>query len=293
MSVQIRGKIAYQYSIKKHNSWHVGGMVKCCFWPVDLADLQCFLSTLPPSERIIFLGLGSNVLFPDGILDATVIITVKGLNAMRTIDRHRLQVECGVSCAKVAKKSVHMGYTDGAFFSGIPGSIGGALRMNAGAFGGETWTVVESVEILSRSGTIKTLSANRIAIQYRHVKLSEPGWFVSAQLCFQKQAVPGPDPISALLKKRNASQPIGSFSCGSVFKNPIGHYAAKLIEQCGLKGLRVGDAVVSPKHANFIVNEGAATANDIATLMAHIQNIVSERYALWLEPEVTIYQQED
>lgn len=292
MATQIRGKIAYQYSIKKHNSWRVGGMVKCCFWPADLADLQGFLATLPSHERIIFLGLGSNVLFPDGLLDATVIITVKGLSTIRAVDDHRLYVECGVSCAKVAKKSVQMGFADGAFFSGIPGSIGGALRMNAGAFGGETWAAVESISILSPSGVIKTLPADAVQVQYRHIELPEPGWFVSAQLAFQTPALPGPDPISSLLKKRNNAQPIGSFSCGSVFKNPLGQFAAALIDQCGLKGLRIGDAVVSLKHANFILNEGAATAADVSALMSHIQRVVSEQCAVWLEPEVKIYQHE-
>jgi UDP-N-acetylmuramate dehydrogenase len=292
MLTQIRGKIAYKYSIKKHNSWRVGGAVKCCFWPADLADLQVFLTTLPADERIIFLGLGSNVLFPDGLLDATVIITVKGLGAIRVLDDHRLYVECGVSCAKVAKQSVQMGFADGAFFSGIPGSMGGALRMNAGAFGGETWRVVESVNILSRSGTIETVPANSLTVAYRHVELPDQGWFVSGNLAFQTPAVAGPDPISTLLKKRNHAQPIGSFSCGSVFKNPIGQFAAALIDQCGLKGMRIGDAVVSLKHANFIVNEGAATAADVSALMRHVQQVVAEQYAVWLEPEVKIYQHE-
>lgn len=292
MATNIRGKIAYEYPIKKHNSWRVGGTVKCCFWPADMADLQVFLSTLPLAERIIFLGLGSNVLFPDGVLDATVIITVKGLSAIRVLESGRLYVESGVSCAKIAKQSVQLGYTDGAFFSGIPGSVGGALRMNAGAFGGETWQVVESVMLLSRSGELCELAADAVTVSYRHIQLPEPGWFVAAQLRFTQRTARVQDPISSLLKKRNAAQPIGSFSCGSVFKNPIGHFAAALIDQCGLKGMRIGGAVVSAKHANFIVNDGTATAADVAALMTHIQYTVYQQFSVQLEPEVHIYQHE-
>lgn len=295
MVCNFKGKIAYNHPIKKHNSWHVGGSVKCCYWPHDLEDMKKFIASLPSSENIIFIGLGSNVLFPDGLLDATVIITVKGLNTLgKSLDEDGLlSVGAGVSCAKIAKATVKLGLIGGAFFSGIPGTLGGALRMNAGAFGSETWQFVDSVSFLHRSGDIENMVSANFNVSYRHVDILSDGWFVAAKLNFkQEQAHDSAEAISELLKKRNYSQPIGSFSCGSVFKNPPGKYAAALIESCDLKGKSIGGAMVSPKHANFILNFDNASSQDISSLIEYVQYSVADKFSILLETEVRIFYNE-
>ena len=295
MVCNFKGKIAYNHPIKKHNSWHVGGSVKCCYWPHDLEDMKKFIASLPSSENIIFLGLGSNVLFPDGLLDATVIITVKGLNTLgKSLDEDGLlSVGAGVSCAKIAKATVKLGLIGGAFFSGIPGTLGGALRMNAGAFGSETWQFVDSVSFLHRNGDIENMAAADFNVGYRHVDILYAGWFVAAKLNFKHEALnDSVEAISELLKKRNSAQPIGSFSCGSVFKNPPGNHAAALIESCGLKGKSTGGAMVSPKHANFILNFNDASSQDVNSLIEYVRDSVADKFSILLEPEVKIFHNE-
>ena len=292
MSAKIRGMVCENYTIKKHNTWRVGGQVKRAFWPVDLADLQCFLAALPEGETIYWLGLGSNVLFPDDRFDGTVIITHKGLQDY-SVQGNAVVAQAGLSCAKFAKIATRSGFAEAGFFAGIPGTIGGALRMNAGAFGGETWSYVHSVEMIDRYGELTTYTPDVFQVGYRHVVPPTDHWFVGATFNFSaledaKSALS----IAALLKKRGETQPIGSFNCGSVFKNPVGQYAAELIEYCGLKGKQIGGAFVSPKHANFIINDGNATAADIMHLMEHIMRTVHAQCAVLLEPEVKIVQNE-
>ena len=284
------GRVEHNYAIKSHNSWHVGGTVKRVFWPNDLASLQNFLASSPPSERIIYLGLGSNVLFPDGMLDATVIIMHKTLNKIKKLADGRYRAEAGVSCAKFAKLLCQSGYESGVFFAGIPGTVGGALRMNAGAFGGETWPHVVAAEYLDLEGKLHMLKPESFTIGYRSVALPMPGCFVAAEFKFAgADSKDLKNVISNLLQKRAETQPIGSFNCGSVFKNPTGNHAAALIDACGLKGTRIGNAEISTKHANFIINLGGATAEDILSLIKLITQKVKAKFDIVLEPEVQIF----
>lgn len=284
------GRVEHNYSIKSHNSWHVGGTVKRVFWPNDLHSLQSFLSNTPPSERIIYLGLGSNVLFPDGMLDATVIIMNKTLNKIKDLSGGVYRAEAGVSCAKFAKILCQGGYESGAFFAGIPGTIGGALRMNAGAFGGETWPHITKLEYLSPEGKLHVLKPESFTVGYRSVILPMPGCFVAAEFKFTGHSSKDlKNVISKLLQKRSETQPIGSFNCGSVFKNPKDNHAAVLIDACELKGTRIGYAEISTKHANFIINLGGATAQDILGLINLIIQKVKAKFNIVLEPEVQIF----
>lgn len=285
----IKGVIKYNYPIKKYNSWRVGGTVKCCYWPASQVDFIEFVNKLPRSERIIIVGLGSNVLFPDDNLDATVIFTTKSLTGFNIIAPGFFRFEAGVSCAKIAKIVSREGYFTGAFFAGIPGSMGGALRMNAGAFGGETWQHVQSVEFLHRSGKIELIEASKFKVGYRSVVMPHEGFFMAANLSFTNKSNNNVTSIAELLKKRSLSQPIGSFNCGSVFKNPHEGFAAKYIEECGLKGKRIGGAVISPKHANFIINEDDASSDDIIKLINLAKSEVYDRFKVVLEAEVKIY----
>lgn len=289
--MKVAGKLEENYSIKNHNSWHVGGVVKKVFWPSGLEDLQMFLASLPEGERVIYLGLGSNVLFPDGMLDGTVIIMNKTLGAIEKVSEGFYRVEAGVSCAKFAKVLCRDGYGDGAFFAGIPGSVGGALRMNAGAFGGETWPHVTEVEYLDLKGKIYVLEPESFTVGYRHVSLPMAGCFIAAKFQFKdRQSGDLKGAISELLQKRSQMQPIGSFNCGSVFKNPPGKHAAELIDACGLKGTRIGDAEISTKHANFIINLGDAKSSDIVGLIKLIIDRVADKFNILLEPEVKIFE---
>ena len=285
--------ISYDYNISKHKSWRVGGIVKCFFVPHSLAQLQDFLLSLPAKERIIWLGLGSNVLFPDGCLDATVIVTTKCFSGIVAHDLGCYTIAAGTSCAKVAKQVVKDGYKAAAFFAGIPGTVGGAIRMNAGAFASETWRFLESFKMLSRNGCVEIFSSKDIVFSYRNVLMPSDGCITAGYFNFATADNDTSENIKSLLQRRNTSQPIGSFNCGSVFKNPPSGYAAQLIEACGLKGIQIGDAIISQKHANFIINLGAASAEDVISLITLVTNRVLAKFDILLEPEVKIFKNEE
>ena len=196
--------------------------------------------------------------------------------------------------AKLARFTARHHLVNGEFFAGIPGLVGGALAMNAGAFGGETWRQVISVETLDRSGALHTRIPDEYEIAYRHVQLKnaqQEEWFVAATMCFGKQSETTNTQaldIKHLLAKRAATQPVGSANCGSVFRNPENDFAARLIESCGLKGKRIGGAMVSEKHANFIINDDNASASDIENLIEHVQHTVLEKCGVELKTEVRI-----
>jgi UDP-N-acetylmuramate dehydrogenase len=284
----LHGQLQANESLAMLNTWHVGGIAKQTYRPKNLADLSQFLQSLPPDEPIVWLGLGSNVLIPDQGIDATVILTHGGLDDMQYSGDH-VRVEAGVPCAKLAKFCAKNGLSGGCFFAGIPGTVGGALAMNAGAFGGETWKVVKSVEMIDRKGQIHHRDGAEFMVSYRHVDFPKDEWFVAAHFQFEKGNVEEEqEKIRALIRERRAKQPIGEPSCGSVFRNPEGHHAAQLIEQCGLKGLQIGGAIVSQKHANFIINTGHASAADIEALMSQVQQRVFAQTGVQLVPEVHI-----
>lgn len=289
MKTELRGMLRENESLARHTSWRVGGPVASFYQPADIADLAAFLASLPAAEPIYWLGLGSNLLVRDGGYSGTVICTSGVLNNVEVQDGQRVYVEAGVACPKVAKLTAQHALTGAEFLCGIPGTMGGALAMNAGAFGGETWDVVMSVETMNRTGKLQRRTRQDYQIGYRHVVGADDEWFVSCILQLQNgDSEESLAKIKSLLNKRGASQPTQQANAGSVFRNPPGDYAARLIEACGLKGTCIGGACVSDKHANFIVNTGTASAADIETLIHKVQQVVEQETGVCLQTEVRI-----
>lgn len=286
-----KGQVFTNEPMSKHTSWRTGGAAEKFVVPESINDLSVYLQSLPDDEKIMFIGLGSNTLIREGGIKGSVIALQGVDDDMRLINGDMVQVGAGVPGAKLSRFCVKHQLLGAEFFAGIPGLIGGALAMNAGAFGGETWTHVVSVRTINRSGEFKTREASEFEVGYRSVKGLHDEWFVSAVMKFKKaESLQTSDliDIKSLLKKRGESQPTGVASCGSVFKNPKGDFAARLIESCKLKGKRIGGAVVSEKHANFIVNDRQATATDIEQLIEYVQHTVEKETGVLLECEVKI-----
>lgn len=285
--IALSGTLLFDEPLAKYTSWRVGGPAQRLYIPEDKADLIAFIASLSTEEPLYWIGLGSNLLIRDGGIRGTVISTRNRLKDMYLLDSERVYVEAGVPCAHVARFCSDLGLTGAEFLAGIPGTMGGALRMNAGAFGGETWGIVDRVELIDRKGHVSFRDSHSFDISYRSVNGLQDEWFLSAELKLQKGCTETSQHyIKTLLEKRNTTQPTNKPTCGSVFKNPPGDYAARLIEACGLKGYRVGGAVVSEKHANFIENQGNAMASDIEALIDHIQMQVRERFGIELQTEV-------
>lgn len=274
--------------MSRHTSWRVGGPADVFFTPNDAAELAQFLRHLEPGTPVLWIGLGSNLLVRDGGIRGVVIDTHGVFDRLEHVAEDEVVCGAGVACAKLAKQCVKWGLGPAEFFAGIPGTLGGALAMNAGAFGGETWKHVLEVETLDRQGNRRVRPAADYEVGYRHVQGPANEWFLGARLRFEVRASATQDDIRVLLARRKATQPIGAWSCGSVFTNPPGDHAARLIEACGLKGFRIGGARVSEVHANFIVNDGSARARDIEDLIAHVQRTVRERHGVELRPEVRV-----
>ena len=285
----LRGELRLDEPMSRHTSWRVGGAADYFYIPADKADVVELMQRLPQDLPVTWVGLGSNLLVRDGGIEGLVIKTVKALDRIEINSDCRVYIEAGVTSAKVAKKTVAAGLTGAEFLAGVPGSFGGALAMNAGAFGGETWPLVVEVECVTRDGQVIRYVNEEIPFGYRHVELPAGAALLSGTLLLQGQTNnQGTSDIRTLLEKRSASQPIQSANAGSVFKNPEGGFAARLIEQVGLKGYAVGGARVSPKHANFIINEGGASAADIEMLISEIKQRVAAQTGVQLEAEVRI-----
>jgi UDP-N-acetylmuramate dehydrogenase len=286
---QWRGELSYDEPMARHTSWRAGGATRRFYKPADLADLGVFLHDLDPDEPLLWVGLGSNLLVRDGGFPGSVIFTFGALTALEWLDDNTLRVEAGVSCARVARETARRGLTGVEFLAGIPGTMGGALAMNAGAFGGETWHRVAAVETIDRQGRLQRREATDFQVGYRTVTGMPGEWFVAAHLRLEPgDAEAAQRQIRDLLDRRAATQPTQQYSCGSVFRNPPGDFAARLIEAAGLKGARLGGAQVSEKHANFIVNTGNASAADIETLLLQVQAEVVRVHGVLLETEVRI-----
>src|ERR1700704_5456913 len=289
LAPEISTRVLHDVPMAKHTSWHVGGPADLFFTPRDLMDLAAFVRQLPPDVPLLWIGLGSNLLVRDGGIRGVVIATHGALGALERLSATRIQVEAGVPCARIARQCVKWGLGPAEFFAGIPGTLGGALAMNAGAWGGETWRHVIEVDVLDRRGARHTRQAAAYDVSYRQVIAPAPEeWFIAASLSFEHRPGAHAGEVRALLERRKASQPIGEWSCGSVFTNPPGDHAARLIEAAGLKGARVGGAVVAEKHANFILNEGHATAADIEELINQVRDTVQRVHGVRLVPEVRI-----
>ncbi|RKZ92601.1 MAG: UDP-N-acetylenolpyruvoylglucosamine reductase [Gammaproteobacteria bacterium] len=312
-SGQLQGQLKLNESLARYTTWRIGGNAECLYQPKDKSDLQTVLQLLPENTSVNWIGLGSNLLVRDA--------GVKGLTIYTNGVLNKLDIECcdedeqvedqavcmmtaqaGVACAIFSRKAANSGLNGAEFLSGIPGTIGGALAMNAGAFGGETWRHVVNVTMINDQGILITRTPDEFNIQYRKIeakktlngsenKTQRQEWFLSAVFKFKKDEQgleKSKLEIKRLLTKRAETQPTKQANAGSVFKNPENDYAARLIESCGLKGKAVNDAQISEKHANFIINKGAAKARDVEALIEEIKIAVSMKYQIELETEVRI-----
>jgi len=277
-------------SLKKYNSWKVGGVAKKLYICADKDLLSKGINHKKLTPPFTFIGLGSNLLIRDGGVKGTVIIMYGGLTEIN-IENNYFYAEAGVSCSKLAKFIARNSFIHSAFLAGIPGTIGGALAMNAGCYGSETWDFVENVLVINEEGEQYKRAKHEYITQYRKVtnkeKLNE--YFLAAWMKFPRGIKENAEnDIKLLLKKRKESQPLNWPTAGSTFRNPPNYYAAKLIEECGLKGFTIGGAQISKKHANFIINLGNASAFDIEELISYTINKVLQVTKIYLETEIRI-----
>ena len=312
----IKGSLRHDVDMGRLTSWRAGGVAEQVYQPADMADLTIFLRTSLMVEPLLAVGLGSNLLVRDGGLRGTVLLLHAALDELRMEADDTLYAQAGVPGAKLARFAAQHNRAAAEFFAGIPGTLGGMLAMNAGCYGSETWGVVERVQVMTRSGELIERTPEDYAIGYRQVALRDRGqgtrgqgknlgsddtlqpspfthiqdeFFVGAWLRLPAgDGAVAREAIKELLAKRIASQPLNLPNAGSVFRNPLGDHAARLIEACGLKGKRSGGAQVSEKHANFIVNTGGATAADIENLIQEMQATVKRQAGVELHPEVRI-----
>ncbi|MEX2199313.1 MAG: UDP-N-acetylmuramate dehydrogenase [Burkholderiales bacterium] len=291
----LRGDLRAHEPMARHVSWRAGGTAARFYAPADLDDLQGFLGQLPPREPLLFVGLGSNLLVRDGgFLGTVVLMHASGRHPERIAGQ--LYADAGVAAPKVARFAARHDLAGGEFLAGIPGTVGGALAMNAGCYGGEAWEIVGRAVTIDRLGRLRTRAREEFDVGYRHCalraggRIGEDEWFAGAWF----DLAPGDGAASRarireFLERRIATQPLSWPNAGSVFRNPPGDHAARLIEACGLKGLAHGGAQVSDKHANFIVNPGRrASAADIEGLIQDVRQRVAERTGVDLVPEVRI-----
>jgi UDP-N-acetylmuramate dehydrogenase len=299
-----RGELLDDVAMADYVSWRAGGRAERLYKPADLDDLCVFLRGRADDEPLHFVGLGSNLLVRDGGLRGTVIHLHGALRELRCDDRRQearpgapepsfgvIYAEAGVASPKLARFAANKNLVGAEFLAGIPGTVGGALAMNAGCYGSETWNYVSRVLTVDRRGTLRKRSPKEFGIGYRHVEATQPReeWFVAAWFLLPRgNGAAARRKITELLEKRVASQPLNLPNAGSVFRNPPGDYAARLIEACGLKGHKLGQAQVSEKHANFIVNLGGAKASDIEDLIELAQARVAARTGIQLQREVRI-----
>jgi UDP-N-acetylmuramate dehydrogenase len=286
---QHKGKLLLNEPLARYTSWRVGGRADQFYIPAGLEDLRQFLQSLDEAEPVYFIGLGSNLLVRDGGIRGTVVLMHNVLTTLQ-MDGEAVYVEAGVTCAKLAKFCAKEARQGAEFFAGIPGTLGGALAMNAGCYGSETWNVVKRVTTINRHGELNTRDAAVFIPSYRHVDMPvSDEWFVAAWLRLEHgDAQESAQKIKGLLAKRLAAQPLNQPSAGSTFRNPPGDFAARLIEASGLKGYIIGGAQVSEKHANFIVNIGGANALDIELLIQHMRETVLEKQGVALQQEVKV-----
>jgi UDP-N-acetylmuramate dehydrogenase len=274
--------------MSKHTSWRLGGPADLYFRPQSVDELSGFLRELDDDVRVHWTGLGSNLLVRDGGIRGVVITPSGAFNTLERLSSGLVEAGAGVPCTVLARRCMRWRLGPAEFFAGIPGTVGGALKMNAGAFGGETWDRVVEVKTVDRQGDIHVRPGTDFDVAYRHVHGPADEWFISARFQFEEQETADLDRVQALMRERKEKQPLGLPSCCSVFRNPPGKHAAQLIETEELKGYRIGGAMVSEKHANFIINTGTATAADVEALISHIRATVEDRHGIQLELEVHI-----
>jgi UDP-N-acetylmuramate dehydrogenase len=284
----VSGELLCDEPMSRHTSWRVGGPAEYFFKPADTDDLALFLRELDSSTPVFWFGVGSNLLVRDGGLPGVVISVAGILRDIEQTASYQVTVGAGVPCTQLARQCIRWGLGPSEFFAGIPGTIGGALAMNAGAHGGETWERVKSVRTIDRRGEIHERLPDDYEIAYRSVRGPDKEWFLEAVLEFDPDADASMERLKEMLDRRKSTQPLGLPSCGSVFRNPPGDHAARLIEASGLKGARIGGAEVSEKHANFIINCDNASATDVEQLISYVQQTVADQQGVELVHEVRI-----
>jgi UDP-N-acetylmuramate dehydrogenase len=287
-SKRFADQVRHAESMARHTSWRTGGVADTWFRPSGREELIAFMRELEPGMPLHWVGLGSNLLVRDGGVRGVVIAVQDALGDIEDLGNGQVSAGAGVACTILARYCVRRQLGPAEFFAGIPGTVGGALAMNAGAFGGETWQQVKTVEVMDRHGEVHTRGPDEYEVGYRHVSGPQDEWFLGANFIFTEHYDTSMDKVRSLVNERREKQPLGLPSCGSVFRNPPGDHAARLIETAGLKGHVIGGAVVSEKHANFIINQSDASAADIEALILHVQKVVLETHGIQLIPEVHI-----
>ncbi len=285
-------ELKYNEPMAEHTSFRIGGGAEIMAFPKNREELAALLQEARKWKVLpAILGAGTNVLAPDEGIKGLVICLKDCLDGMTLLDRQRIRVMAGVTMTRAAVFAANHGLSGLEFAHGIPGTVGGGVYMNAGAYGGEICQVCETVEVMKSDGSVVTLSNEEMAFSYRHSALEETGDIVlSATFCLQEMPVADiKAKMKELMGKRSASQPLDLPSAGSAFKRPVGGYAAALIDEAGLKGFAVGGAAISTKHAGFAVNLGGATAQDVTSLLTQVSDIVFDRTGILLEPEVRIW----
>jgi UDP-N-acetylmuramate dehydrogenase len=284
----VQGDLRHKEPMSRHTSLRVGGPADLYFVPASLEDLQLFLQSLDETATIHWFGTGTNLLVREGGLRGVVIAAMKIFRDLERVDHFVVRAGAGVPCTQLARQCIRWSLGPSEWFAGIPGTVGGALAMNAGAHGGETWRHVESVRTIDRRGEIHERAPAEYSVGYRQVTGPQDEWFIEATLRFEEGVTGSVETLNAMLERRKSTQPLGLPTCGSVFRNPPGDHAARLIESSGLKGFSIGGAEISQKHANFIINRGDATAHDVETLIKHIHQTVLDIHGVDLVPEVKI-----
>jgi UDP-N-acetylmuramate dehydrogenase len=291
-NMKVQGEIRYDEPMRRHTSWRAGGPAEIFFVPASVDDLANFLAGLDRDTPVFWHGVGTNLLVRDGGIPGVVISAAKILNYIERVDDLTVRAGAGLPCTQLARQCIRWGLGPSEFFAGIPGSVGGALAMNAGAHGGETWERVAAVRTIDRGGEIHERAPAEYSIAYRSVTGPGSEWFIEGTFRFEPDAHPSMETMKAMLERRKTTQPLGLPSCGSVFRNPPGDFSARLIEAAGLKGYRIGGAEVSEKHANFIINRDNATASDIERLIEHVRRTVRDVHGVELLHEVKIIGEE-
>ena len=285
-------ELRFEEPMASHTSFRIGGPVEIMAFPKNKEELSNILkqSALLDCNPVI-LGAGTNVLAPDGGLRGLVICLKDCLEGMERLDDTTIRVAAGVTMTRAAVFAANLGMGGLEFAHGIPGTVGGGVYMNAGAYGGEICQVCKSVEVMDFNGEIRTFTNEEMEFSYRHSILEErSGIVISADFQLEPRPVAQiREKMKELMGKRSASQPLDKPSAGSAFKRPVGGYAAALIDQAGLKGYQVGGAAISTKHAGFAVNLGGATAEDVKALLKQVSDIVYEKSGIRLEPEVRVW----
>ncbi len=284
----VQGELRYDEPMSRHTSWRAGGPAEVFFMPASVDDLANFLAGLDADTPIFWHGVGSNLLVRDGGIPGVVVSATKILRDLERTDRYQVRAGAGLPCTQLARQCIRWQLGPSEFFAGIPGTVGGALAMNAGAHGGETWERVQSVRTIDRSGEIHERAPGEYTVGYRSVTGPANEWFLGATFGFEADVTPSIETLNTMLERRKTTQPLGLPSCGSVFRNPTGDHSARLIEAAGLKGYRIGGAEVSEKHANFIINRDNASATDIEELIEHVRQTVLEEHDVSLVHEVRI-----